>query len=112
MYAVNDRDSFEIAKSIREKLIHACGSRTFPIILVGNKIDLKEERQVSRREAEQCVRKWQGSGFEEITCKSYEAVSRVFAKLIEINEIRCGNYHPPKTFSSYIASLFRRDIYC
>ena len=54
MYAINDRESFEIACHIRRKLAEAMGqceeSCSIPITLIGNKRDKKSERQISKAE--------------------------------------------------------------
>ena len=54
MYAINDRNSFEIAMQIRRKLAEAMGqceeTCTIPITLIGNKRDKKSERQISKSE--------------------------------------------------------------
>jgi GTPase SAR1 family protein len=47
MYAVNIRRSFEMLKTIHEKLVNAIGSNHVPRVLVGSKSDLTTERQVS-----------------------------------------------------------------
>jgi Ras family protein len=54
MYAINDRDSFNIALLIRSKLAEAMGqceeTCTIPITLIGNKRDKKSERQITKTE--------------------------------------------------------------
>jgi len=55
VYAVDDRKSFEFIQELREKL-KAINGRDVPSLLVANKSDLKETRQVSTEEGKRLSR--------------------------------------------------------
>ena len=46
VYAVDDRQSFDMAVKIRDKILSTSAITRIPMVLVGNKIDRKEERSV------------------------------------------------------------------
>lgn len=112
MYAINDRESFQIAQKIREKLAYAMGNTpqmyNTPIVLLGNKRDLSpEDRQVTQREARNLVKTWQNAKFAEITCNNYDEVAKIFSELIEIHEKKIGNYQEETTVWQNFTRLFR-----
>ncbi|CAI2324313.1 unnamed protein product [Caenorhabditis sp. 36 PRJEB53466] len=53
VFAVTDRNSFEEVKKLHELICRIKDRDEFPIILVGNKADLENERHVARHEAEE-----------------------------------------------------------
>ncbi|RWS04092.1 GTP-binding protein Rheb-like protein [Dinothrombium tinctorium] len=53
VYSIDNKKSFEVVKGIYQKLIALTGPVTVPILLVGNKVDLKMERHVSYEEGKQ-----------------------------------------------------------
>ncbi|CAM36362.1 R-RAS related [Caenorhabditis elegans] len=53
VFAVTDRNSFEEVKKLHELICRIKDRDDFPIILVGNKADLENERHVARHEAEE-----------------------------------------------------------
>merc|ERR1719379_2681479 len=68
MYAINDRESFEIAKLLRTKLAYVLGmghrenELSTPMILLGNKRDVidngSEKREITKEEVKRTVKKW------------------------------------------------------
>ena len=83
VFAIEDKESFELLKGKRERVIKGKKTDDVPIILVGNKIDLNEERQASFEEATKLANSW-GSEYIEITtnfnCK--EAFEKLIIKII------------------------------
>ena len=57
VYAVNNRESFDKALEYRERINTLRGDSDFPVLLVGNKIDLKE-RVITTAEAELRALHW------------------------------------------------------
>ncbi len=51
MYDITDRSSFESIKDWAKSIIDEKGEN-FPIVLLGNKIDLEDKRQVSTKEGQ------------------------------------------------------------
>ena len=83
VFAIEDKKSFEVLKGRRERVIKGKKRDDIPIILVGNKINLNEERQVTFEEATKLANSW-GSEYIEITtnfnCK--EAFEKLIIKII------------------------------
>ena len=57
VFALNDKESFNIIKSKRERVLKGKHGQETPMVLVGNKQDLKD-RQVSYEEAKQLADLW------------------------------------------------------
>ncbi|KAJ5743763.1 hypothetical protein N7533_008633 [Penicillium manginii] len=82
VYSVTSRQSFEMVKTIRDKILNHLGADEVPLVVVGNKSDLKTElRQVSLEEGRQLA--------EEVNCAFTEAsafldfnVSKAFELMI------------------------------
>ncbi len=81
MYAVNIRRSFEMLKTIHEKLVNAIGSNHVPRVLVGSKSDLTTERQVSPDEGCALAQMW-GCPFLECSAKFNENIMQTFTQLL------------------------------
>ena len=56
VFAINARESFNELKRQKAKISQIKGS--VPIVLVGNKSDLEEERVISEFEAQQLAQEW------------------------------------------------------
>ncbi len=50
MYSVTDRHSFEHLNEIRNSILSSHNATSFPMILVGNKTDLHEQREISTQQ--------------------------------------------------------------
>ncbi|CAF3004203.1 unnamed protein product [Rotaria socialis] len=81
IYAIDDRQSFEMVSKIRDKIISTSPSTRIPIVLVGNKIDRKDERVVSTEEGRLLARAW-NVHFIEASAMNLEAVKKLFEKSI------------------------------
>lgn len=51
VYSINDRSTFNIVDTIKKLVDQSKGKRDHPIVVLGNKVDLDSERQVSFDEA-------------------------------------------------------------
>ncbi|KAG5953896.1 GTP-binding protein [Claviceps sorghi] len=82
VYSVSSLPSFEMIQVIREKILNHLGSESVPIVIVGNKSDLRpEQRQVSPEEGKKLLDKFQCS-WTEASAKDGENVGRAFELLI------------------------------
>ena len=63
VYDVTNNDSFDAIKGWMESLWEIKGNN-FPVILVGNKIDLKEERKISKKNGQDLANSYEISFFE------------------------------------------------
>ncbi|UJR10878.1 hypothetical protein I4U23_015065 [Adineta vaga] len=82
VYAIDDRQSFEMVSKIREKIISTSAVLRIPLVLVGNKIDRKDERVVSTEEGRALARAW-NVHFIEASARDIEAVKKMFEKSIQ-----------------------------
>jgi len=74
VFAVNSTKSFEVAKLLHEKLLDCIGNPNFPVLLVGNKTDLKDERVIQPDEGQQLAASMNAE-YVEVTAKNNNAVS-------------------------------------
>ncbi|GAO17870.1 uncharacterized protein UV8b_03216 [Ustilaginoidea virens] len=82
VYSVSSLPSFEMIQVIREKILNHLGSESVPIVIVGNKSDLRpEQRQVSPEEGRKLSEKFQ-CGWTEASARYNENVGRAFELLI------------------------------
>jgi len=86
-YSVTSRSSFESAARWRREILSEKKFRP-PMILVGNKIDLKEERQVTTEEGAKMAEDW-GCPFIETSCKTRVNIDECVLQLLrEITKFR------------------------
>ncbi|KAJ2313608.1 GTP-binding protein, partial [Coemansia sp. RSA 2705] len=89
-FSVTFRKSFEIVQVIRDKILDMSGAETVAMVLVGNKSDLRGDRQVSKAEAEQVAAKF-GCPYVETSAKENLNIDQVFVNSVKIaNRARAG----------------------
>jgi len=83
MYSITSRNSFvRIPDYLREIAeIKGMAAEDVPIVLVGDKNDLEDEREVSTAEGE-AISKELGCDFVEITAQTYDSVHRAIRRLV------------------------------
>ena len=86
VYSIADLDSFESISYYYDQIIHTKGTRNVPIILIGNKCDLEEEkRQVAREQGEELARQL-NCPFFETSAKENICIDDTFPEVVrEIN---------------------------
>jgi small GTP-binding protein len=57
VFAINDEESFKILEKKREKIIKMKG-KNIPVVLIGNKNDLNNEREIQFKDAKNLAKKW------------------------------------------------------
>lgn len=83
VYDISDRKSFEtIEKYYCQKIKELC-KKNIPVILLGNKADKEDEREVSLDEGVQLSNK-ENYSFKETSCLKNENVADAFETLIEM----------------------------
>jgi len=99
VYSIPSRASFETAAKLRTHIARIKEDFTdIPLVLVGNKVDLEEERAVSYEEGKALADKW-NAGFIEASAKTNKHVNEIFHELVRlINEFR--EKHPEKPTDS------------
>lgn len=58
VYGINDRESFIGLEDIKDKIMKMKRDEFAPIVIVGNKCDLEDQRVVTKEEAEDTAKKW------------------------------------------------------
>ena len=71
VFAINDKESFDYLKNIKNKINEIKGEN-IPIILIGNKIDLKDEREIDEKDVKELIKKW---NVEFIECSAKENIN-------------------------------------
>ena len=86
VFAINDRESFEILDKKRARILKVKFDKPCPIVMVGNKLDLNNDRKVSFPEAKKKADDWgieyiETSAQTNFNCK--EAFEKLVCKIVE-----------------------------
>nr|CAB3265432.1 ras-related protein RAP-1B homolog [Phallusia mammillata] len=76
VYSITSQASFNDLSDLREQILRVKDTDEVPMILVGNKCDLEDERIVTREQGEQLAKEWRSS-FLETSAKSKINVENV-----------------------------------
>ena len=87
VFAINDKESFNLLKGKHDRVLKGKHGTKCPILLVGNKQDLENERQVSYAEAKQQADAW-GIEYIETSAKTNFNCKEAFEKLAQ-NIVKC-----------------------
>lgn len=90
VYSITSLKSFDVVKSIHEKLLDITGKENVPLVLVGNKTDLHMERAISTEEGKRLADEWKAI-FLETSAKENQSVSDIFHNLLMEIEKADGN---------------------
>lgn len=90
VYSITSQKSFEVIQIIYEKLLDVMGKAYVPVVLVGNKTDLHQERAVSTEEGRKLAESWKAQ-FLETSAKQNESVADIFHLLLQQIERDNGN---------------------
>lgn len=86
-------------KDFREQILRVKVDEQIPIILVGNKVDMKEERVVGAEEAKSLAHSW-GVQYDETSAKMKVNVDKVYYDLViqikERKDAASGTQHKKK----------------
>ncbi|PVD29865.1 hypothetical protein C0Q70_09122 [Pomacea canaliculata] len=58
VFSIKEQESFQATQEFREQILRVKGDESIPFLLVGNMIDLKDQRQVSYEEALKRAQEW------------------------------------------------------
>ncbi|XP_004408771.1 ras-related protein Rap-2a isoform X2 [Enhydra lutris kenyoni] len=81
VYSLVNQQSFQDIKPMRDQIIRVKRYEKVPVILVGNKVDLESEREVSSNEGRALAEEW-GCPFMETSAKSKTMVDELFAEIV------------------------------
>ncbi|VDO03367.1 unnamed protein product [Rodentolepis nana] len=94
-YSITSLPSLYDLEDLREHIIRVKDTDNVPIVLVGNKCDLEDERAVGKDEGQNFAQKWKCT-FMECSAKSNIHVSDVFEDLVR----QINKHTPPPKFKS------------
>eukprot|EP00052_Salpingoeca_macrocollata_P013112 m.102558 g.102558 ORF g.102558 m.102558 type:complete len:184 (-) comp18782_c0_seq3:98-649(-) len=83
VYSITAQSTFNDLSELREQICRVKDSDKVPMLLVGNKCDLEDERVVSRSQGEELAKKWLCHFFES-SAKMKTNVMEVFADLVRL----------------------------
>lgn len=89
VYSVNSKKSWEVVKVIHDKLLDQKGMNV-PLVLVGNKTDLRMDRVISTEEGKKVADSW-NAAFLEASAKENHSVPEIFQALVMQIEKAEGN---------------------
>ncbi|XP_040474846.1 GTPase RhebL1 [Falco naumanni] len=83
LYSVTSLRSFQVVKTLHNKLYESRGKTHMPVVLVGNKADLSlQSREVKTDEGKKLAGSW-GAIFLESSAKENQVTQAIFTKIIE-----------------------------
>ena len=82
VFAINDKESFDLLKLKHTRVLKGKHGAKCPILLIGNKQDLENERQVTYSEAKQQAEAW-GIEYMETSAKTNFNCKEAFEKLAQ-----------------------------
>ena len=83
LYDITYKKSFDEIKEYYSKEIRERCKKNIPVVLIGNKLDLENERKVSQEEAI-LLAKQENYIYKETSCKTNENVANAFEALVEL----------------------------
>ncbi|XP_036403554.1 rasd family member 4 [Megalops cyprinoides] len=83
VYAIDDPESLEAVKSLRDEILEVKEDKLTPIVVVGNKTDREGERQVSSEDVLSTVELDWNNCFLEASAKENDNVVEVFRELLQ-----------------------------
>lgn len=81
VFAINDRESFDLLDKTRARIFKVKVDKPCPIVMVGNKLDLNNDRKVSFPEAKKKADEW-GIEYIETSAQTNFNCKESFEKLI------------------------------
>lgn len=81
VFSIVERESFAAMNDHREQILRVKQTKKVPMILVGNKVDLEQRREVSQQEAESLAQSW-GVNYIETSAKTCVNVEKAYTTLL------------------------------
>eukprot|EP00040_Diaphanoeca_grandis_P039765 m.260087 g.260087 ORF g.260087 m.260087 type:complete len:205 (-) comp39185_c0_seq1:275-889(-) len=110
VFSLNDRISFNKVNEFREQILRVHEDERKPFVLVGNKVDLADERVVSSDEARILAQEW-NVPYVETSAKDNVNVEKIFFDVVrEIQTSKTGDKGPKKKrgkFHGFVKRLKR-----
>jgi len=81
VYSITNRQTLQDLQPMRDQIVHLKGQENVPMILVGNKRDIYDEREVPPEDGEAIAERWRCPVFE-TSAKTRFNVNEVFAEIV------------------------------
>ncbi|KAK1152625.1 hypothetical protein AOXY_G30722 [Acipenser oxyrinchus oxyrinchus] len=81
VYSITAQSTFNDLQDLREQILRVKDTEDVPMILVGNKCDLEDERVVGKEQGQNLARQWNNCAFLESSAKSKINVNEIFYDL-------------------------------
>ncbi|XP_046328778.2 ras-related protein Rap-2a-like [Haliotis rufescens] len=89
VFSLEDECSFETTAMIREDILRIKRKKKVPILLVGNKTDIEDNKRITGQTgAERFAKKEWNTKYVEACGKDHSSVTRVFQKLLKLAKIK------------------------
>ena len=100
IYSVIDEGSFEKIKTLQQKITLVKKTKNVPIVLVGNKVDLVDDRKVSTEKGQQLANDF-GCAFIETSAKTRYNIDAAFELMVQqVQKARSTNNNGSSTSRS------------
>jgi len=112
VFAINSRESFDEIRIYQQQILRVKDRDSFPMIIVGNKWDLRGERAVSEQEGHALAAEF-GTKYIETSAKTQYQVEKAFFDLVrEIRkeDKRIGNNAPGSSFPTNGGSISKEGM--
>ncbi|TRZ00901.1 hypothetical protein DNTS_013065 [Danionella cerebrum] len=90
VYSITAQSTFNDLQDLREQILRVKDTEDVPMILVGNKCDLEDERVVGKEQGQNLARQWNNCAFLESSAKSKINVNEIFYDLLLV----CSSSEP------------------
>jgi len=97
VYSVGSRASFDMVKVIRDKILSHLGAESVPMVIVGNKSDLRPEQRQVDKEAGRALAQELNCAWTEASARFDENVAKAFELVISEIEGAQDPTEQPKT---------------
>lgn len=81
VYSITSFQTFMDIKSMRDQIVRVKGTEKVPVVLVGNKVDLAHQREVSTEEGQALATAW-NCNFLETSAKTTRNVNDIFIDVV------------------------------
>lgn len=107
VFSITSQSSLNELAELREQIIRIKDDEKVPLVIVGNKSDLEEDRQVPRSTAFSLSKEWGNAPYYETSARRRANVSEVFVDLCR-QIIRKDIEQSPENNKEYANSLYSR----